>query len=389
MLKDIHRYIDELYPEMVEIRRYLHQYPELSFKEHKTAQYIIDFYNRLDIPYEKNVGGNGVIATLKGGKPGKTIALRADFDALPIQDEKEVSYKSKVPGIMHACGHDGHTASLLSLAKTMKHFQNELPGTIVFVHQHAEEIAPGGAKPIVDSGAIDHVEAVFGSHLWATVPFGEVQTSKDVFMAGADHFEIKIQGKGGHGAAPHETKDSIVIASELIGQLQTIVSRRIDPLETAVVTVGSLNAGHSFNIIADKADIIGTVRYLKKDIQFQIINEMERIIKGVCISHDASYTFNYNKGYPPLLNHADEAELILNSALKIKEINSAKEVVPSMGAEDFTYYLQKKPGAYFFTGAEKEGYSFPHHHPKFDFDERVLPVIAKILIQAYYDYQNN
>lgn len=388
MLKDIHQFIDKLYPEMVEIRRHLHQHPELSFKEYKTAQFITDFYNTLDIPYEKNVGGNGIIATLKGGKPGKTIALRADFDALPIQDEKEVSYKSKVPGVMHACGHDGHTASLLSLAKTMNHFQNELPGTIVFVHQHAEEIAPGGAKPIVESGAIDHVDAIFGSHLWVTVPFGEVQTSKDVFMAGADRFEITIQGKGGHGAAPHETKDSIVIASELIGQLQTIISRRIDPLETAVVTVGSLNAGHSFNIIADKADIVGTVRYLKNDIQTQIINEMEKIIKGVCLSYDASYTFNYIKGYPPLVNHPDEAELILNSALKINEISAAKEVVPSMGAEDFTYYLQKKPGAYFFTGAKKENNSYPHHHPKFDFDERVLPVIAKILIQAYYDYQN-
>lgn len=387
MLKEIHTFIDNLYPEMVEIRRYLHQHPELSFKEHKTAQYIADFYDNLDIPYKKDIGGNGVIATLKGGQPGKIVALRADFDALPIQDEKEVPYKSTVPGVMHACGHDGHTASLLLLAKAMKHFEQTLPGTIVFVHQHAEEIAPGGAKPIVESGAIDHVDAVFGSHLWATVPFGEVQTAKDVFMAGADRFEITIQGKGGHGASPHETKDAIVIASELVGQLQTIVSRRIDPLETAVVTIGSLNAGHSFNIIADKAELVGTVRYLKNDVQSHVINEMEKIIKGICLSYDASYTFKYVKGYPPLVNHSDEADLVLNAAQKVNEITTTKEVVPYMGAEDFTYYLQEKPGAYFFTGAKKEDHFYPHHHPKFDFDERVLPVIAKILIQAYFDYQ--
>lgn len=387
LLKDIHQFIDSLYPEMVEIRRYLHQHPELSFQEYETAKFIADFYEKLDIPHEKNVGGNGVIATLKGNRPGKTIALRADFDALPIQDEKTVPYKSKVQGVMHACGHDGHTASLLGLAKTMKSFQKELPGTIIFVHQHAEEIAPGGAKPIVESGALDHVDAVFGSHLWATVPFGEVQTAKQVFMAGADRFEIIIQGKGGHGASPHETKDAIIIAAELVNQLQTIVSRRIDPLETAVVTIGSLKAGHSFNIIADKAKLVGTVRYLNSAIQSHVISEMEKIIKGVCLGNDASYTFDYIKGYPPLVNHAKEAELVLNAARKVEEINKAEEVVPTMGAEDFTYYLLKKPGAYFFTGAQKDGSHYPHHHPKFDFDERVLPVIAKILIQAYFDYQ--
>lgn len=387
MIQDIHDLIDSLYPEMVEVRRYLHQHPELSFQEHKTAQYIANFYDELGIPYESNIGGNGLIATLNGTKPGKTIALRADFDALPIQDEKDVPYKSKINGVMHACGHDGHTAALLLLAKAMKEFQAELPGTLVFVHQHAEEVAPGGAKPIVDSGALDHVDAIFGSHLWATVPLGEVQTSKDVFMAGADRFEIDIQGKGGHGASPHETKDAVVIAAELVSQLQSIVSRRIDPLETAVVTIGSLNAGHSFNVIADKAQLVGTVRYLNTNIQLQVINEMEKIIKGVCLSYDATYQFNYVKGYPPLINHPSEAEFVLQAAKKVKGIVAAREVVPTMGAEDFTYYLEKKPGAYFFTGAMKDGSNYPHHHPKFDFDERVLPQIAKVLIQTYFDYQ--
>lgn len=387
MLQTIHEQLDDLANEMIDIRRYLHQNPELSFEEHQTAQYIADFYHALHIPYETNVGGNGVIATITGGKPGKTVALRADFDALPIQDEKDVPYKSKVPGVMHACGHDGHTASLLGLAKVMKAHQDQLPGKLVFIHQHAEEVAPGGAKPIIESGALDHVDAVFGTHLWATTPFGQIETAKDAFMAGADRFEITLQGLGGHGAAPHQTKDAVVLGAELILQLQQIVSRRIDPLETAVITVGKFEAGQTFNIIADKAKIIGTVRYLNQDIQTKIIEEIEKIIKGVCLSNDASYTFDYAKGYPPLINHEAEANLILEAGKKIKEIHTTKEVVPNMGAEDFTYYITDKPGAFFFTGAQKDDSPYPHHHPKFDFDERALPVAAKVLIQAYFDFQ--
>lgn len=389
MLNHIFQSIDDLYPETVEIRRYLHQHPEVSFKEFKTAQYIAEFYDKLGIPYEKNIGGNGVVATLRGGKSGQTIALRADFDALPIQDEKDVPYKSKVPGVMHACGHDGHTATLLTLAKVMQKHQKQLPGTIVFLHQHAEEIAPGGAKPMIEAGVLDGVDAVFGTHLWATTPLGVIQTSKDYFMAGADRFEINIQGKGGHGAAPHETKDAIVIGAELVSQLQQIVSRRIDPLETAVVTVGLFEAGSTFNIIADKAKLIGTTRYLNPQIQTQMMQEMERIVKGICISNDATYTFDYVKGYPPLVNHTQEAELVLNAGRKIKEIYKAEEIVPVMGGEDFAYYMHKKPGAYFFTGAHKEGNDYPHHHPKFDIDERALPIAAKTLIQAYFDYQES
>ena len=387
MLKQIFQSIDDLYPEMVEIRRYLHQYPELSFQEHKTAKYIANFYEKLEIPYKQNVGGNGVVATLKGGKPGKTIALRADFDALPIQDEKEVDYKSKVDGVMHACGHDGHTATLLTLAKVMKKYQSELPGTIVFLHQHAEEYAPGGAKPMIEAGAIDDVDVVFGTHLWATIPLGVLQTSPDVFMAGADRFEIKIQGQGGHGAYPHETKDSIVIGTQIVSQLQQIVSRRIDPLKTAVVTVGAFEAGEAYNIIADQAKILGTVRYLEKDVQETVMKEMERIIEGACTSAGVTYEFDYAKGYPPLINHAEEAELVLKSSKQIKEIDQAENVIPVMGAEDFAYYTQNKPGAYFFTGAQKEGNDYPHHHPKFDIDERALPIAAKTLIQVYFNYQ--
>lgn len=388
MLQEIHKAIENLYPEMVEIRRYLHQYPELSFQEYKTAAYIANFYKDLDIPYIKNVGGNGVVATLKGGKPGKTIAFRADFDALPIQDVKEVPYKSKVDGVMHACGHDGHTATLLVLAKVMKTFQKDLPGTIVFLHQHAEEYAPGGAKPMIEAGVLENVDAIFGTHLWATTPLGVIQTAKDVLMAGADRFEIKIQGQGGHGAYPHETKDAIVIGSQVVSQLQQIISRRIDPLETAVITVGKFEAGDAFNVIADIATLIGTVRYLNTDIQEQVIQEMEKVVKGICTSYECTYTFHYEKGYPPVINHKQEAERILDVSNKLPEVEQAEEIIPVMGGEDFAYYLREKPGAFFFTGAEKDGNHYPHHHPHFDFNEKAMPIAAKTLISAYFSYQD-
>lgn len=388
MLEKIHQSIDQIYEEMVNIRRYLHQYPELSFHETKTAAYIANYYEQLGLPYQKNVGGNGVVAKLGGKKPGKTVALRADFDALPIQDEKDVSYKSKVDGVMHACGHDGHTATLLSLAKVMKDYQHDLPGTILFLHQHAEELVPGGAKSIIETGVLDEADAVFGTHLWSTTPFGVIQTSKGPFMAGADRFEIKLQGNGGHGGYPHKTKDTLVVGAELISQLQKIVSRMIDPIQTAVLTIGEFHAGNNFNIIADQAFLSGTVRYFDVDVQTQIIKQIEKTLKGICIANDITYTLDYSKGYPPLVNHKEQAELVIESSKQVKEVVKAEYVEPNMAGEDFAYYLLNKPGAYFFTGASTGENSYPHHHPKFDINEKAMPVAAKTLISAYFAFQN-
>lgn len=387
MLEKINELIDQNYDEMVSIRRYLHQNPELSFLEDKTAKYIADFYTELNIPFEKNVGGNGVVATLKGGKPGKTIALRADFDALPIQDEKDVAYKSKVPGVMHACGHDAHTASLLVLAKIVNDFKDDLPGTLVFVHQHAEEIPPGGAKSIIETGILDDIDAIFGNHFWSQTDVGKIHTRSGSFMAGADKFSIQINGAGGHGAYPHQTKDSLVIGALLVTQLQTVISRRLDPLETAVLTIGEFNSGTSFNIIADQANLTGTVRYCNQEIQKQIINDMQQIIDGVAKTYDVDIALNYDKGYPPVINHPTETKIVLDAAKKITQVNEAIEVMPQMAAEDFSYYLQQKPGAFFFTGAKQKGSSYPHHHPMFDIDETALPIAAKVLIGAYFEAQ--
>lgn len=389
MLQKIYEMIEQNYDEMVDIRRFLHQYPEVSFHEYKTAEYIANYYEKLQIPYKTNIGGNGVIATLKGKKPGKTIALRADFDALPIDDQKEVAYKSKIKGAMHACGHDGHTATLLVLAKVMKQFQDELHGTIVFLHQHAEEIPPGGAISILESGVLDEVDAIFGNHLWVPTPLGEVTTKPGPFMAGVASFTITVKGKGGHGGYPHETKDAIVIASEITTQIQNIISRKISPFATSVITIGKFEAGTSFNVIADEAKLTGTVRYFDHKVDEQIKEKMEQVIKGICIANDATYEFVYEDGYPPVVNHEEETDIVFQAAENITEIQSATISEAQMAGEDFAHYLEKIPGAFFFTGANKEGHDYPHHHPMFDFNEKAMPIAAKMLIGAYMEYQSS
>ncbi|WP_017472410.1 M20 metallopeptidase family protein [Amphibacillus jilinensis] len=387
MWQQLFKEVDQHYDEMVAMRRHLHQHPELSFQEYETATYIASYYDQLNIPYQKNVGGTGIVATLEGKKPGKTIALRADFDALPIQDQKDVPYKSKRQGVMHACGHDGHTSILLTVAKLLKEIENDLSGTIVFIHQHAEELTPGGAKSMIEAGALANVDVVFGTHLWSSTPLGTVQTSPAAFMAGADKFTITVKGQGGHGAMPHETKDAVVIGSQLVNNLQQIISRRINPLHTSVLTIGKFQAGDSFNIIADQAILDGTVRIFDAELQDQIINEMEQIIKGTCHGYQADYQFDYIKGYPPVVNHQHEANLVLEAANKVDEVTTAEFSQPTLTGEDFSYYLLEKPGAFFFTGAQIEGNFQPHHHPKFDFDERAMVIAVKTFLQLIKHYQ--
>lgn len=372
---------------MVSIRRYLHQHPELSFKEYKTAKFIQDYYENLGIEVKGGVGGNGVVAKICGGKPGKTVALRADFDALPIQDEKEVAYKSLVQGVMHACGHDGHTATLLILAKVLHASREHLEGNYLMIHQHAEEYAPGGAVSMIADGCLEGVDAIFGAHLWASAPLGHIQYKSGPFMAAADRFEITIQGKGGHGAQPHKTNDAIVTASQLVVNLQQIVSRKVNPVEPAVVTIGSFVSDNAFNVIADKAKIIGTVRTFNEDVRDSISEEIERITKGTCYASNSSYTYSYRKGYPALVNHEQETQYLVNCAKDVKDVINIEEIPPEMGGEDFAYYLQHVKGTFFFTGAKPvEENAFPHHHPKFDINEKAMLIAAKTLCSAAIQY---
>ncbi|MEH7255264.1 M20 family metallopeptidase [Neobacillus niacini] len=381
MIKQLYSKLEDYYEEMVSIRRYMHQHPELSFQEYNTAQFIKEFYQKLGIDVKGNVGGNGVVAKINGKLPGKTVALRADFDALPIQDEKDVPYKSLVPGVMHACGHDGHTATLLILAKVLNELKDELEGNYVFIHQHAEEIAPGGAATMIEDGCLDGVDVIFGTHLWASEPTGTIQYRTGPIMAAADRFEIHIQGKGGHGAQPHKTKDAIVTASQLVINLQQIVSRKVNPVDSAVVTVGCFTAENAFNVIADKAKLIGTVRTFNDNVRQFIEDEIERIIKGTCYLSDSTYSYLFERGYPAVVNHAKETEFLIASAKEVPEVIHIEESEPQMGGEDFAYYLKEIPGTFFFTGAMPPGTDpgYPHHHPKFDIDEKAMLIAAKTL----------
>jgi amidohydrolase len=389
LLKELYQKLEERWSEMVEIRRHLHQHPELSFQEKNTAKYIADYYRRLGIDVRENVGGNGVVATINGRLPGKTVGLRADFDALPIQDEKEVEYRSTVPGVMHACGHDGHTATLLVLGKTLHELKDQLPGTIKLIHQHAEEYAPGGAKPMIEDGCLDGVNVIFGTHLWATEKLGKILFKTGSVMAAADRFEIVIKGSGGHGAQPHKTKDAIVAGAQLITDLQQIVSRRVNPIDPAVVTVGSFVADNAFNVIADQAKLIGTVRTFNPEVRDFIESEIEQIVKGVSLSFNCEYEYRFERGYPAVVNHSEETQLLIQCAADIDEVHNVEEIELQMGGEDFAYYLEKVRGTFFFTGAAPENAEtlYPHHHPKFDINEKALLIAAKTLASAALHYQ--
>ncbi|WP_417897415.1 M20 family metallopeptidase [Bacillus haimaensis] len=390
MLEKLNELLEKHFDEMVEIRRYLHQFPEVSFKEFHTATYISDFYNNLGISVTTNVGGNGVVAKIEGALPGKTVALRADFDALPIQDEKEVEYKSKVPGVMHACGHDGHTATLLVLAKCLNMLRDQLSGNVVLIHQHAEEYAPGGAIAMIQDGCLEGVDVIFGTHLWAGVPVGTIQYRVGPVMAAADRFSIKIQGSGGHGAQPHKTKDAIVTGSQLVMNLQQIVSRRVNPVDPAVISVGTFVAENAFNVIADSAQLIGTVRTFNDDVRDQIEKEIDAVAAATCSLNGSTYEYTFDRGYPAVVNHKEETEFLVEIAKQISEVDSVEETAPHMGGEDFAYYLRHVKGTFFFTGAKPEGVevAYPHHHPKFDINEKSLLVAAKTLGSATVQYQN-
>ncbi|AVK95514.1 amidohydrolase [Lysinibacillus sphaericus] len=375
--------IDAHFEEMVAIRRHLHMHPELSFQEQETANYIMQYYQKLGVPVEPNVSGYGLIARIKGNKPGKRIALRADFDALPIQDEKDVPYKSTVAGVMHACGHDGHTATLLIIGKLLWEMRDDLAGEYVLIHQHAEEADPGGAIGMVQAGALNGVDAIFGTHLSSNHPTGMIGYRVGPLMAAVDSFELKIQGKGGHGAHPHQTKDAIVIGSQLVMNLQQLVARRVAPTESAVLTVGSFVASNADNIIADTAYLNGTIRTFDKEVRETMEREFKRVVHGTEIAQDCTIELDYRRGYPAIVNHEKETYFVRDIA---QDICDVVEIPATMGGEDFAYYLEEKPGTFFFTGAAPTEYA-PHHHPKFDIDEKGMLVAAKVMLNAALEYQ--
>ena len=384
MKQSLFNRLEEIYPELVDIRRDLHMNPELSFEETRTPKLIAEYHQKLGLDVRTNVGSRGVVATLHGAKPGRTVALRADFDALPINDEKDVPYKSTIPGIMHACGHDIHTAGLLGVAKVLSEVREQLTGNIVFIHQFAEEVTPGGAAPMIEDNCLNGVDVIYGAHVHSPAPYGTVGTVTGPAMAAGDTFDITIHGKGGHGAMPHTAVDPIVVASHLILAFQQIVSRQTDPLKSVVVTVGSLHAGNAFNVIPETVELLGTVRTFDPEVQEHTIAAMERMVEQVCSALGAQGTLNYRRGYPAVNNHPAETARITRIAQELLGAENVLAQQPTMGGEDFAYYLQKVPGTFFFTGGGNPDLNatYPHHHPRFDVDERSMTVTGKIFISA-------
>ncbi|TXK85712.1 M20 family metallopeptidase [Paenibacillus sp. N3.4] len=387
-MNDFEAGLRAIYGEMVGWRRYLHQNPELSFHEYRTAEFIAAHLQDWQIEVRKGVGGNGIVGVLRGNVDGPTVALRADMDALPIQDEKNCSYSSKINGVMHACGHDAHTSTLLGIAKVASQNRDQIKGNLVFLFQHAEEITPGGADAMIQDRALEGVDAVFGVHLWTPFPVGHVYGKAGPMMAAPDEFSIRIQGKGGHGGLPHQTIDSIYVASQLVVNLQSIVSRQVDPIEPCVVSVGSFHAGSSFNVIAETSVINGTVRTFNAELRQDVKERLERIVQGTCSMFGASYELDYKMGYPTVVNDAHEAQRFFKVGTELFGVASVHESPLIMAGEDFSYYLHHRPGCYMFVGAGnvEAGIIHPHHHPKFDIDEDAMLNAARLLLGMALDY---
>ena len=367
---------DEIYA----IRRHFHRYPELSFKEFNTAETISEHLDKLGISHKKGVGKTGIVGEINFG-PGPTIALRADMDALPIQEENNLDYKSLNDGVMHACGHDGHMAILLGAANALSKNSKLKKGTVRFIFQPAEE-GLGGAKYMIEDGCLDKVDEIYGLHLWNYQLYGEVGIKDGPVMASADLFDIEVSGKGGHGATPQGTVDAIVVASNLVTMLQTIVSRNTNPLESTVLSIGKIKGGHNFNIISDKVHMSGTTRAYTEENRKMIKQRMKEVIEGVSKSFGADIKLNYKDGYPPTVNHSSQVEKVLEAASSVVA-SGAKNPYLSMGGEDFSYYLQNKPGCFFFVGSapnENEILSTPHHCSHFNIDERALLIGASVYV---------
>jgi len=386
MTKQIRIEIENIKNTIISTRRDIHKHPELAFNELRTSKLVAERLKSMGIKVQENVGKTGVVGTLQGKNEGQTIALRADMDALPMQETNEVSYKSVNEGIMHACGHDGHTAMLLGTAEALATMSNKLNGTVKFFFQPAEE-GKGGARYMIEDGALNNVDAAYGIHLWNYQEYGTIGVKPGPIMAAADIFEITIKGKGGHGAAPQGTKDAIIIASHIIQTIQTIISRNTNPIESTVVTIGQINGGYNFNIIADSVTLKGTTRAYTEENRQLIKERLKEIISGTEKTFDTKIELDYEDGYPPTVNDPKAAANLLNAAQKIVG-DGAGHPYLSMGAEDFSYFLEKVPGCYFLVGSAPKGskpLSVPHHCSHFDIDERALLIGSSIYLQLIDD----
>jgi amidohydrolase len=355
--------------QVIEWRRHLHRHPEPSFEERETAAFVAQTLEGFEGLQIERPTENSVLARLATGRPGPTVALRADIDALPITEESGVDFASENPGAMHACGHDGHTAMLLGAAKVLS--AGDLPGGEVrFIFQHAEESPPGGARDLVAAGVLDGVDLVYGCHLWTPLELGKVAVRPGPFMAASDFLKLKITGRGGHAGLPHDAIDPIAIAAQVVTNLQHVVSRGIDPLRSAVLTIGAFHAGDAPNVIPEVAELEGTARSFDPEVRERLPELIERIAAGVAGAHGAQAELEYVRGYNAVVNDENAAELVRG----VVPGEALTDLDPIMGGDDFSAYLAEVPGCYAFIGAgsEEAGATYMHHHPRFRIDERAL-----------------
>ncbi|PMD73889.1 amidohydrolase [Companilactobacillus nuruki] len=393
-LKDkLYKKIEEKTDKMIQIRRYLHQHPELSFEEKETGKYIANFYKDLDVKVESNYGdGYGVVVTIDSGKPGKTIALRADFDGLPVKEETGLPYASQNEGVMHACGHDGHTAYLLILAECLNELKDDFDGKVKIIHQPAEETPPGGAPGMIKAGVLKGVDGIIGVHGWAIVPYGTVQCTVGPVMTGRSSFKLTIHGKGGHGSAPNLANDANVAASYFVTIAQTIISRRTDPFDMCTLTIGNFDGRGSFNVIKDSVFLEGDVRFMNVAERPIIEKNFKNIVKGLEIMFGVKVDLFYNADYPVLDNDENltkEVQYSLENS-NIKELEKVDTISRNTASEDFAYFSQNIPGVYMFVGEmPDDGVYSAHHSPTFVINEKALPLAAKTVGAAALDFLAN
>lgn len=384
MIDELKKDIELITDRLVEWRRDFHRHPEVAFQEKRTSAVIRKFLEGLSIPVFSHAK-TGLRGILEGKPGGSTVALRADIDALPLKEEGDREFKSQNPETAHACGHDGHMSVLMGAAQILSQRKNEFKGKVVFLFQPSEERIPGGAKMMINEGALEGVDAIFGLHFWQPLPTGSVGVVKGAMMAQPDVFTIIIKGKGGHGSMPQQTVDPILVASHVVVNTQSIVSRNVDPLKPAVVSFGTVNGGTIYNIIPEKVSLTGTVRTFDSSVQELAENRLREITEETCKAFGAEAEIKYEKGYPPLINDEAMADFIIEVTKKTLGEERIKDIDPVMGGEDFAYFLQKVPGAFLFFGMG-DGMKYPHHHPAFDLDEKALPKATLLMTALALEY---
>jgi amidohydrolase len=374
---------------LVEIRRTIHMHPELGFEEIETSRLVSEWLERFGFKVKRGLAKTGVVGLLEGREPGNTVAIRADMDALSMEEGNSVPYASKIKGKMHACGHDAHVAILLGVAKFFSSTKDRVKGNIKWIFQPAEE-GGGGGRVMVEEGVLENpkVEAVFGAHVFPFLPVGKVGIYEREGLAAADRFTIKMIGKGGHAASPHVAKDPILAAGHLITQIHSIVSRNINPLDSGVVTIGKVSGGTAFNIIPDGVELLGTVRSLNLQVREELKSRIEQVVQGVVRSFGMDYQFDFEYGYPVLINDPEMSKLVATACSKGVGEENVEVLKPSMGGEDFAYYLEKVPGSFFRLGCrnEEKGIIHSYHSSLFDIDESVLPFGVEMFVRVIDQY---